>query len=216
LSGGANFCLPFFFAGAPDHALPSMSWQGWGAGAPFPIAVVCPTDFPAENPAGKPPTVPLVVVVACPSGVPARNPTGKPTAAPPGNAWGLTHVGFGGGLARGGRSNSTTGPHLATRVTGGGFPSITAATNHAMSALTPVSAACGNRGCCCHGNDVPSGLTTHFSHASAQSTLPCSSRRTRAGMVVMPYLAINANVRAFIPTSLFVSCPNNNHGMSEQ
>ncbi len=34
-------------------------------------------------------------------------------------------------------------------------------------------------------------------------------------MVVMPYLAINADVRALIPTSSFASCPNNNHGMSK-
>ncbi len=173
--------------------------------------MVAPTRFPTGTPTGKPSAAPRVLV-----------PLGPPAATPPANAWGLVHVGSGRSLLCGGRLKLTTGPCPAVRAgarvcaTGVGFPFLATLAKHVVSALKLVSAACGNQDCCRHGNARPSGSVTHLSRASAQINPPRLSKRTSAGMDVMPNLAINDNVHASIPTSSSASCHIDTHGMSSR
>ena len=145
------------------------------------------------------------VVVSAPSLFPTGPPSGQPSAVPrvvvildpspaetPVNAWGLAHVGSGRSLARGGRSKLTTGPRPAVRAVAVDWD------------------------CFRHGNARPSGSATHLSCAFAHINPPRLSRRTSAGMDVMPNLAINDAVCAVIPASSSASCPIANQGMSSR
>ncbi len=68
-------------------------------------------------------------------------------------------------------------------------------------------------GCSRHGKDNPSGSAPHLLRPSAQITRPRSSRRTRAGILVMPNLAMSSDILIFIPTSSLASWHIESHGI---
>jgi hypothetical protein len=172
-------------------SVPPWAWGAEAAGAGVNVPAV-PRGPPTGGPTGEPTVATCVFAVVVTALTPFPTwllagrpsdmfhglvPPGRPMVESPLNALGRAQVGSGCSLDRGGRSKLTTGPH-PTDIAG-----------------TVVGARCR------HGNDNPSGSATHWSRASAHITLPQLSRRTSAGIDVMPNLAINSDVRAVITVS---------------